>query len=223
SGAAAAPPAAAGAQADLAPLIREVARGDVSPEMGGGCSAARWWSRPGPGLPLLCPVSEFPVCMLPYPPFKLRADPERAHPYSLVDGKFLAVHVIATGRLEACGRALAQADVAALDDYIHRCKLGPRRVGRFVQLSAAAAAAAAAGQPVGGELGRLQGEARAELAKLRRIQDNRLAQISRLCQARSTAPGRGATAATRGRPSKAASSASTRASSGSAGTPVAAA
>ncbi|CAK0858290.1 unnamed protein product, partial [Prorocentrum cordatum] len=113
----------------------------------------------------------------------MRVDPDRAHPFRLVDGKFLAMEVIVSGRLEACGRALAASDVAALDEYIHRCKLGPFRVSRLVQLSAAAAAAGAAA-PQTRALESFQDSARGELEKLRRIQENRLAQVKKLYQAR---------------------------------------
>lgn len=214
------------AKVALAPLIREILKGDAewlrtTPAKGERSSVVRWWSRPG--LPLLCPVSEFPICLLPYPPFKLRVNPERAHPHRLVDGKFLAMQIIVTGRFEICGRTLVESDMVAIDEYTHRCKLGPYRLSRFLQLSRGIAAAKMP-QPraqAALELERFQDAARGELGKLRRIQENRLLQIKKLYQARCSetseakeARNKPKSSAMRGRLS-AASTASTRASSGS--------
>ncbi|CAE7705405.1 RHBDL3 [Symbiodinium pilosum] len=59
----------------------------------------------------------------------------RSAPHRLVDGKFLAMTCIVSGRFAACGRDLQPSDISALDDYIHRCKLGPYRPGRAVALA----------------------------------------------------------------------------------------
>ena len=64
-------------------------------------------------------------------------DPARPAPHRLVDGKFLALSCIVTGRYFA-GRELQTSDIGALDDYIHRCKLGPYRPGRALTLAGAA-------------------------------------------------------------------------------------
>ncbi|CAE7241401.1 RHBDL3, partial [Symbiodinium natans] len=140
-------------------------------------SSVRWWTRPS--APLLCPLSGFPTCLLPYPPFKLRVDPTRSAPHRLVDGKYLAMTCIVTGRFAACGRELQTSDISALDDYIHRCKLGPFRPGRAAALMQQAASSPTPKQQEAAaqELERLMASARAELGKVRRIQENRLTQI----------------------------------------------
>lgn len=97
---------------------------------GGG---GRWWSKLG-GMPLRCPMSNFPICLLPYPPFKLRVFPGRAFPYYLVDGKFLVLQTIATGSFQAMGRELTDGDVQELDAHVRRCKLGRFRLGDFGNL-----------------------------------------------------------------------------------------
>lgn len=141
-----------------------------------GSHSVRWWTRPT--APLLCPLSGFPTCLLPYPPFKLRVDPTRSAPHRLVDGKFLAMTCIVTGRFWACGRELQSSDISALDDYIHRCKLGPYRPGRAVTLTQQTTTGTAQQRETAKrELERFRAAARAELGKVRRIQENRLTQI----------------------------------------------
>lgn len=166
----------------LEPILRDILGSDALRTKGKGQAAnasVRWWTRPH--LPLLCPLTRFPICLLPYPPFKLRIDPKRSSPHRLVDGKFLAMHIIVTSRYNACGRDLQASDITALDDYVHRCKLGPYRPGRAAELAKEAATAetpelrAKATQ----ELERFVGAARVELGKLRRIQENRLLQINK--------------------------------------------
>eukprot|EP00933_Yihiella_yeosuensis_P053935 TRINITY_DN5225_c0_g1_i2.p1 TRINITY_DN5225_c0_g1~~TRINITY_DN5225_c0_g1_i2.p1 ORF type:complete len:300 (+),score=51.50 TRINITY_DN5225_c0_g1_i2:26-901(+) len=139
----------------------------------------RWWTRPN--LPLLCPITKFPICLLPYPPFKLRADPKRSSPHHLVDGKFLAMHIIFTGQLVACGRKLEASDIKALDDYVQRCKLGPYRPGRAITLSTEIATAESpqARAKAQQDMARFVTSARMELGKLRRIQENRMIQINK--------------------------------------------
>lgn len=143
----------------------------------GNNAGVRWWTRPQ--MPLLCPLTRFPVCLLPYPPFKLRIDPKRSSPHRLVDGKFLALQIIVTGRFVACGRELQASDISALDDHIHRCKLGPHRPGRAASLAREALEAELIEQRARAaeELECCVAAARAELGKLRRIQENRLIQI----------------------------------------------
>ncbi|CAE7727809.1 unnamed protein product, partial [Symbiodinium sp. CCMP2456] len=78
---------------------------------------------------LMCPLTNFPIQLLPYPPFKLRTEPSKQSPHTLVDGKFLALQLIANGRCGPGIRELLPADLTALDEYIQRCKLGPFRPG----------------------------------------------------------------------------------------------
>merc|ERR1711862_194741 len=49
-----------------------------------------WWRRLPPHV--RCPLADFPISMLPYPPFKLAAqNPDVHFPYIFVDGRFLAL------------------------------------------------------------------------------------------------------------------------------------
>lgn len=166
------------AEAALVPVLTNVLGKEMSrSEYGGAC--ARWWTKPM--LPLLCPLTKFPMCLLPYPPFKFRVDSKRSGPHQLVDGKFLAMNVIVTGELFACGRELQASDIIALDDYIRRCKLGPYRPGRAVELRRQAENGATPDlrEQAAKELETCRSSARAELGKLRRIQENRLLQINK--------------------------------------------
>jgi len=97
-------------------------------------------------------------------------------PHKLVDGKVLALMMIATGQMHVCGRDFQEADVKALDSYMHRCKLGAFRVGRAVKLASAAASpnnSEAQKQQAVFALNELRVAARKEFAKLRQIQRNR--------------------------------------------------
>ncbi|CAE7809309.1 RHBDL3 [Symbiodinium sp. CCMP2456] len=165
-------------EAALEPVLKEILSQDKQKTKEKPANGnVRWWTRPS--APLLCPLSGFPTCLLPYPPFKLRVDPTRSAPHRLVDGKYLAMTCIVTGRFVACGRELQTSDISALDDYIHRCKLGPYRPGRAVVLMQQAASSPTAEQRDSAtqELERFVASARAELGKVRRIQENRLTQI----------------------------------------------
>ncbi|CAE8705516.1 unnamed protein product [Polarella glacialis] len=165
----------------LEPILRSILGQDLKRSKGkqGQGGFARWWTQPH--LPLLCPLTRFPICLLPYPPFKLRVDHERSSPHRLVDGKFLAMTMIVTGDFAACGRELQASDISALDDYVHRCKLGPYRPGRVVLLTKEAQTSDCAERRAAAalELERFIASARAELGKLRRIQENRMLQINR--------------------------------------------
>lgn len=166
-------------EAALEPVLKEMLGQDKGKGKGKEKTqpgSVRWWTRPT--SPLLCPLSGFPTCLLPYPPFKLRVDAAKSTPHRLVDGKFLAMTCIVTGRYSACGRELESSDISALDDYIHRCKLGPYRPSRGISL----AQQAAHGTPeeretAAQELEKFAEAARNELGKVRRIQENRLVQI----------------------------------------------
>jgi len=133
---------------------------------------SRWWTKTESTM--LCPVTNFPIHLLPYPPFKVRVDPQRSSPCRLVDGKSLAMQVIVSGRSSVCFRELDSSDLEILDQYVHRCKLGPFRPSRALEL----AKQAASGEPkAAAELKRLRAAARLELGKLRHIQENRLQRV----------------------------------------------
>lgn len=120
---------------------------------------------------MCCPLTHFPIALLPYPPFKFRVYPKRSSPSRLVDGKSLAMQIIVSGCLVVCHRELEPSDIEALDQYVHRCKLGPFRPSRALELSKRAVS----GQhEAAKELQRFRAAARTELGKLRRIQENRL-------------------------------------------------
>lgn len=146
---------------------------------------AQWW-RDCP-MEQVCPLSGFPICLLPYPPFKFRQDPNRPEHFELVDGKYLVLQAIACARFEACGRPLLRSDVNALDTYIRRCNLGPLRPGSAAELKQVASHAptpeerAAAEQ----ELNKLQERAKSEWKRLQRIQDQRMSEIWKRQQAAS--------------------------------------
>lgn len=133
-----------------------------------------WWKTLS--QPLVCPLSHCPIAMLPYPPFKLRSDSQKPNPYKLVDGRFLALQIVATGRVSACGRDLHASDIQALDEYIRRCKLGAIRPGRALALAQELVSAKTVKQQSqAAEQAKAYSErAKAELSKLRRIQGNRL-------------------------------------------------
>eukprot|EP00930_Biecheleria_cincta_P100619 TRINITY_DN9222_c0_g1_i2.p1 TRINITY_DN9222_c0_g1~~TRINITY_DN9222_c0_g1_i2.p1 ORF type:complete len:347 (+),score=72.31 TRINITY_DN9222_c0_g1_i2:60-1100(+) len=170
-----------GLEAALAPVLRDVLAKDQVPDKvhAGNSKGARWWTCPE--QPLLCPLSGFPICLLPYPPFKLRIDGKRSGFQRLVDGRFLAMHMIATGCREVCGRELQASDLCEVDDYMHRCKLGPCRPGRAAALEKEAQEATDPAHRVNArrELDSMVITARAELDKLKRIQENRLLQVNR--------------------------------------------
>jgi len=137
---------------------------------------SRWWARIGPDTTLLCPLNNFPISLLPYPPFKLRMDPKQSSSHRLVDGKSLAMQVCLSRNITVFGRKLQASDLAALDDYVQRCKLGPFRPKRAAQLISAVKAASdkEARQHALKEHESFMNAARVELGKLRSIQENRM-------------------------------------------------
>jgi hypothetical protein len=137
----------------------------------------RWWTRLGQTL--FCPLTNFPIHLLPYPPFKFRLDPEQPAPNKLIDGKFLAMQVIVKGRIEVCGRKIGAFDIAELDQYMQRCKLGGLRPSRAFALMRQAAAPQASPEHrkmASQDLESFTRQARYEMGKLRRIQEKRLSQ-----------------------------------------------
>lgn len=139
----------------------------------------RWWTQ-STGLQM-CPLARFPIGMLPYPPFKFRKDPTRADPHRLVDGKYLALLLISSGDLEVCGRGFESTDVEALDAYVHRCRLGPFRLGRALSLDKEVAWSKTEHRRMEAaqELHKLRQFARSELGRLQKIQKKRLFQMQR--------------------------------------------
>ncbi|CAE7913971.1 unnamed protein product, partial [Symbiodinium sp. KB8] len=140
-------------------------------------SDTRWWTKLQEQL--LCPLSGFPIRLLPYPPFKLRVDCSKPGPHFLLDGKFLAMKLIVDGRPGEGIRDLETSDLLALDDYIQRCKLGPFRPGTARALQQEIATAKTESDRIRAveELKKMQQRTKTELGKLRRIQDNRLSQL----------------------------------------------
>jgi hypothetical protein len=138
-------------------------------------SSKRWWTLSK--YPSMCPLTGFPINLLPYPPFKLCMEAGERYPHTLVDGKYLALQLISSGSLFVNGRSMEPDEVIALSQYMHRCKLGPFRPEYAVQLAKDAESPnlpqnerCRAAQ----ELRKLRGAAEAELVKLRRIQMQRL-------------------------------------------------
>lgn len=94
-------------------------------------SSSRWWT----DSPEACPICGFPIRLLPYPPFKLQASSYDARePAKLVDGPFMVLKVLSTWNFEVLGHVLTISDIKALDTYMKRCKLGPFRLGRALEL-----------------------------------------------------------------------------------------
>ena len=145
----------------------------------GDGSERRWWTRSHQHL--MCPLTNFPIQLLPYPPFKLCTEPSERSPgpYTLVDGKSLALQLIVNGHSGPGIRELLPSDLTSLDGYIRRCKLGPFRPGEARSLAEEmqTAPTQAERQRAGQELQKLRAKTRSEMVKLRRIQENRLAQL----------------------------------------------
>mmetsp|Transcript_26021 Transcript_26021/g.42194 ORF Transcript_26021/g.42194 Transcript_26021/m.42194 type:complete len:236 (+) Transcript_26021:85-792(+) len=143
---------------------------------------SRWWTRSC--FSLECPLTGFPIRLLPYPPFKLRVDPLKPSPQILIDGKFLAMQLIVDGK--ALGlRQLVASDIHALDTYIQRCKLGPWRPGIAQKLAQEmmTAPSKARREQAAHELQKMRMKTRSELRKLHRIQENRLSQLVQMNEA----------------------------------------
>jgi hypothetical protein len=129
-------------------------------------SSYRWWTQANAAM--ICPLSGFPINLLPYPPFKFHMRTEHTkEPPVLVDGPFLVLQVLTTWKFEVLGRPLLVADVSSLDAYMKRCKLGPFRLGRAMQLLAAGTSESHR------ELAQLRTQARKKLDNLRHVQNFR--------------------------------------------------
>lgn len=98
---------------------------------GKGVPSSRWWT----DSPEACPICGFPIRLLPYPPFKLQVNGyDSRDPAKLVDGPFMVLQVLSTWNFEVLGHQLTVSDIKTLDMYMKRCKLGPFRLGRALEL-----------------------------------------------------------------------------------------
>lgn len=119
---------------------------------------SRWWTQ----ATFSCPVSGFPISMLPYPPYKFSM--RTKEPPLLVDGPYVVLQVLSTWNWDVLGRPLLVADVSALDAYMKRCKLGPYRLGKALELLSTGTPEALR------ELENLRAEARRKFDNLRHVQ-----------------------------------------------------
>lgn len=138
------------------------------PGASGGYGGNRWWA----DVSECCPLTGFPLSLLPYPPFKLRMKCKQGDStVRLVDGLFLALQIISTFKFEAMSHSLTAGDIDALDAYLKKCKLGPSsfRISRAMQLQAEGS------EEMLRELAQLRTRARRRLEDVKRIQRLRLA------------------------------------------------
>jgi hypothetical protein len=93
----------------------------------------------------------------------------------LVDGKSLALNMIATCNFIENGWCSDASDVKALSDYVHKCKLGRRlRPDRAMALVKEMTQSHADRDRAGQELKRMISLAKSELKKIQAIQEQRL-------------------------------------------------
>lgn len=171
----------------------------VMPAMKPAGKPNRWWTLSH----VLCPLSGFPIALLPYPPFKLRMQADKNNPHALVDGRFLALRLISSGSLVVNGRCLQPAEVAALEEYIHRCKLGrlhPEHAMTLAEYAKNPELSRAERQKARQELRQLRTAAKTEFRKLKQIQEKRLTQVcgeGLTCTTTKSKPRKGAKASER--------------------------
>ena len=152
------------------------------PTKGGGETAAllkekkdpRWWKK----YPVrqVCPVSRFPICLLSYPPYKLRDESRDLRgpslKYVLVDAKYLALQVICSGVFKVGKqRCLQLRDLLDLDEHLDRCALTPLRVTAFYQLCEAAQAEGDPKSQHREEILKMRNYAARELVDLKKLQE----------------------------------------------------
>lgn len=123
-------------------------------------STHRWWRE----LSDICPVSNFPVALLPHPPFNLHL----ANGVVPVDGHTIVLQVITTGNFSVMGERLNMRQCDLLDAYMKRCKLGPFRISKFLALRCSSSPAATF------ELNDMCEAAARRLARTRHVQDGRI-------------------------------------------------
>jgi len=163
-------------------LIEATLRPFLQAVVGKSYGQTNWWRNNHKTTPLLCPLSGFPICLLPYPPFKLYMEGSPCSLRHSVDGKFLALRGIATGHFVACGQELDAFQISKLDAHVSHCKLGKFRPSHAIALAIEAShgATAADRDSASKELGRFVAQARDELRKLQAIQHRRLLQINQI-------------------------------------------
>jgi len=127
----------------------------------------QWWKQ----LSDICPITNFPVNLLPYPPFKLQIEGLKPRSTVLVDGSYLILQVLSTWCFEVLDTPLNHAQVVALDAYVRRCKLGPFRIGRAMQLLEVGTAEAM------GELLTLRERSTKRLDLIQHVQQARLGKV----------------------------------------------
>lgn len=127
---------------------------------GSRSASSKWWA----DVTEACPISGFLISLLPYPPFKF----VQSSGNCLVDGPFLVLQVLSSWCFVVLGRPLSMSDIASLDAYMKRCKLGPFRLGRALELGATETREAQQ------ELAALRSKARRKLEGLKHIQKARL-------------------------------------------------
>lgn len=140
--------------------------------------SSRWWT--SSSTCVACPISGFPIKFLPYPPFKLRVDPDSPWPHFLVDGKFLAMQLITSGSLFVNGRCLQPQEVTWISEYMQKSKLGRLRPSMALELARKAASPQLPERErseAAHLLNKFRADAKSELQKLRRIQEQRLSQL----------------------------------------------
>lgn len=141
-------------------------------------SPRRWWE----AVQDVCPLSSFPISLLPYPPYKFNCsakDRDGQKVVKLVDGPYLVLEVLAEWNFNVLGRPLDERDVRELDSYVRRCKLGPFRLEKALGLAVASSLEPRAME----ELRALRQKAKERLLRLRQIQRQRL---QRECNERQT-------------------------------------
>jgi len=125
----------------------------------------RWWGN----VPDVCPITTFPVCLLPYPPFRFPT-PGRKERFVLIDGGYLVARVLAQWDFQALGRTLDDNDMQKLDAYIRRCKLGRFSLTRALRLFSLGTTQAAQ------EVSRMRRAAASKLKHLQHVQKMRQSQ-----------------------------------------------
>jgi hypothetical protein len=130
---------------------------------------ARWWTQER----AICPLSGFPIAMLPYPPYKLACARGEAGNLGAreksqhVDGVYLMLTVIRDWKFEVLDAPLTLADIRSLDTYMKKCKLGNFRLGYAMEL-----------------LSRATSEAQKELEDMRERARHRLEDLMKIQKAR---------------------------------------
>eukprot|EP00931_Biecheleriopsis_adriatica_P091775 TRINITY_DN65654_c0_g1_i1.p1 TRINITY_DN65654_c0_g1~~TRINITY_DN65654_c0_g1_i1.p1 ORF type:complete len:379 (+),score=74.65 TRINITY_DN65654_c0_g1_i1:58-1194(+) len=142
-----------------------------------------WWKNMQ--VPKFCPLTCFPISLLPYPPFRLRVEDGQSISQCLVDGKILAMQLTLTGEHVAFGQRLHDADIDALDAYLNRCKLGQYspKLAAALRDMAWHGASAEERKEASRKLKSHIAQVRFELGKQRRIQENRILQIAEVLPA----------------------------------------